>query len=141
RETATLGMWVFIATEIMLFGGLFLAYVVYRHAYADAFLEASRLLKTRLASINTGVLLTSSLTMAWAVRAADTRRTRPIALLLLVTAGLGLVFLGLKGLEYAADVRDHLVPGAAFAHRGAGARGLQVFFLLYYLMTGLHALH
>jgi cytochrome c oxidase subunit III len=140
RDAAELGMWLFIASEMMFFGGLFLAYLVYRWRYPSAFLEGSQHMNLWLGTINTAVLLTSSLTMALAVRAAELSQRRRLMQLLLVTAALGFVFLGVKAYEYHEKYTHHHVPIAGFEF-DAHENGAVVFYSLYFAMTGLHALH
>jgi cytochrome c oxidase subunit 3 len=154
-------MWIFLATELMVFGGLFTAYVVYRTLYAEAFAEASSHLLWQLASVNTVVLLTSSLTMALAVHAAATGNRRAIVGFLAATALLAVTFLGIKFYEYYVDYEEKLVPlpGLQFAERAHDGKELwtgyerarvsrpeyvrevRLFFTLYFIMTGLHAVH
>jgi cytochrome c oxidase subunit 3 len=141
QEASTLGMWVFLVTEIMFFGGLFLAYAAYRAWYPDAFAAASHHLDVTLGAINTAVLIGSSLTMALAVNAAKTGARRGIVVFLLLTMALGAVFLGIKGVEYFHKYEEHLIPGAAFQFEGPWGRQAQIFFALYFAMTGMHALH
>jgi len=143
HEASTLGMWVFLATEIMFFGGLFLVYVVYRTWYPDAFAAASHHLDVQLGAINTAVLIASSLTMALAVHAAQLGNRRGIIVFLLLTIVLGSVFLGIKAIEYYDKFQHHLIPGAAFDWEGPAklARPAQIFYSLYFAMTGMHALH
>lgn len=141
RDTDRFGMWVFLATEVLFFGGLFLAYTVYRFTYAQTFAEASRHLDDIFGGSNTAVLLFSSLIMALAVRAAVFGQKKLLVRLLLLTAFLGLVFMTIKGFEYRKDFIDHLVPGANFQWRQANPRGAELFFWLYFAMTGLHAVH
>jgi cytochrome c oxidase subunit 3 len=146
RAANLLGMWVFLATEVLIFGGLFTGYTVYRFAYPAAFEEASRHLNVLIGAVNTVVLLTSSLTMALAVRAAHAGNRRPLVLFLALTALLGVAFLGLKVVEYYTDYVDRLVPGLAFdpgEWRGEGVKPelVQLFLAFYYIMTGLHAVH
>jgi cytochrome c oxidase subunit 3 len=141
RESASLGMWVFLVTEVMFFGGLFTAYVVYRAAAPRAFAAGSRELDILLGGINTAVLIGSSFTMALAVRGAQLGRRRELVGFLALTGLLGLVFLGIKAVEYSAKFAHHLVPGPEFAWHGAAGRGVELFFSLYFAMTGLHALH
>lgn len=141
REAAELGMWVFLATEVLFFGGLFAAYTVGRVLYADAFAAASRHTDVLIGSVNTALLLTSSLTMALAVRAARLGRRSAVTWLLLATWLLGLMFLGLKAIEYAKDYHEHLVPALNFAVEGAHQAQQKLFFVLYFLTTGLHAIH
>jgi cytochrome c oxidase subunit III len=140
-EASTLGMWAFLATEVLFFGGLFTAYAVYRSAYPEAFIEASHHLDVTLGTINTAVLIGSSLTMAMAVWAAQTGRRRHQVMYLLLTILLGSVFLGIKGVEYSHKFHEHLVPGPGFAFEGAEPNHSQIFFSLYFVMTGMHALH
>jgi cytochrome c oxidase subunit III len=141
REASSLGMWVFLITEIMFFGGLFAGYAVYRNAYPEAFAEASRHLGVVLGAVNTAVLICSSLTMALAVHAAQLGRRRALIGFLLVTIALGSVFLGIKVVEYTHKFHEHLVPGPAFRTTGPHAAQVQVFFSFYFAMTGMHALH
>ena len=165
KEASTLGMWVFLLTEVLFFGGLFFAYMLYRVWYFDAFAEASRSLGIGLGAFNTAVLIGSSLTMALAVRAAQTSERKATVTWLILTILLGCVFLGVKVVEYADKFEHHHVPGASYIwaaeHEGAPAAGgaaaeaehaapatggdlqrlTQIFFSLYFTMTGLHALH
>jgi len=117
RDAAKLGMWIFLATEVLFFGGLFLG------------------------GTNTAVLLISSLLMAFAVRAAKLDQRRILTWLLIGTALLGCVFMSIKGVEYHKDYVDHLVPGRHFEWRGADPQNAQLFFWIYFAMTGLHAIH
>jgi cytochrome c oxidase subunit 3 len=130
-------MWVFLISEIMFFGGLFLCFVVYRYLYIDAFFAAGAHLDVKLGAINTVILIGSSFTMVLAVNAVQTGRTRLLIFFLLVTAALGLAFLGIKSIEYSHKFHDHLVPGPHFGHPPTQA----IFYSLYFCMTGLHALH
>jgi len=142
KDAATLGMWVFLATEVLFFGGLFAAYSVYRGWYPEAFGAASHSLDITLGAVNTAVLITSSLTMALAVHAAETGERRLLVLFLVATMALGAVFLGIKAVEYAAKFAEHHVPGPSFHfEEEALSRNAQIFFSLYFVMTGLHALH
>jgi cytochrome c oxidase subunit III len=140
RETAFLGMWTFLATELMLFGGLFFGIAVYRLLYREAMREASAHLYKSLGGINTAVLLTSSLTMALAVGAARQGRRRDATIDLAITAALGLVFVGIKGTEYYLEYREGLMPGVGppFPLHAPGA---ELFFNAYFFATGLHAVH
>ncbi len=141
REAATFGMWVFLATEVLFFGGMFLAYTVYRLAYPAAFAEASRHTLIAVGGTNTAILLISSATMAFAVRAAKERQRATLAWLLLATGALGALFLGIKGFEYAHEVSEHLLPGRNFHFQGPHPDHAQMFFYIYFLMTGVHAFH
>jgi cytochrome c oxidase subunit III len=140
-EAASLGMWVFLLTEIMFFGGLFTGYTVYRTSYPQAFAEGSHHLDIMLGGINTAVLIGSSLTMALAVHSAQMGERQALTRFLLLTILLGLVFLGIKGLEYAHKFEEHLVPGREFVAEGLHAAQIQLFFGFYFSMTGMHALH
>lgn len=141
HESSTLGMWIFLATEIMFFGGLFTSYTVYRVMHPVAFEAASHHLDIVLGALNTGVLLTSSLTMALAVRSAQTGKRRNTVAFLIVTMLLGAAFLCIKGLEYYQKYTDHLVPGPSFSFPGPHSHEAEMFFYLYFAMTGLHAIH
>jgi len=143
RQAAELGMWLFLVTEFMFFGGLFLAYLVYRTWYPAEFAAASRTMNVTLGTINTAVLLSSSLTMALAVDAAERSRQSALTWLLGLTMLLGAVFLTIKALEYHHKYAEHLIPfgGLAFSEPRSGHEGWATFLNLYFLMTGLHAFH
>jgi cytochrome c oxidase subunit III len=174
KEAAVIGMWVFLLTEILFFGGLFVAYMIYRIWYFDAFAEASRSLDLFWGGLNTAVLIGSSLTMAMAVRGAQTNKRKATVNWLILTMILGAVFLGVKVIEYSDKFEHHHVPGPNFvwkaAHETPAAEGgaaheaaapaaeggahrqlaltedqlqrtTQLYFSLYFTMTGLHALH
>ena len=141
RETVAAGMWVFLASEIMFFGGLMLAFAVYRLNYAQAFDQASQHLDLVLASINTAVLFTSGLTMSFAETANKMGEKRQTIILLLVTALLGVLFLVFKAVEYHEDWTKGLFPGSGFIWASADTAHAQLFFVLYFIMTGFHALH
>jgi len=134
-------MWIFLATEVMFFGAMFLGYAVYRGAYSTAYAEASRHLDVLLGGINTAVLLSSSLTMALAVRAAQMGGRRTIVLFLILTIALGAVFLGIKSFEYYHKYEEHLIPGPHFEFSAQNKNHAQIFFSFYFVMTGMHALH
>ena len=141
KEASTLGMWVFLVTEVLFFGGLFATYCVYRNWYPDAFAAASHELDVTLGTINTAVLITSSLTMALGVHAAQLGQRRLLMIFLVATMILGAAFLGIKGVEYYHNFAEHHVPGPAFQFEKEHFRHAQIFFSLYFVMTGLHALH
>jgi cytochrome c oxidase subunit 3 len=159
KEAAVLGMWAFLITEILFFGGLFMAYMLYRTWYHDAFRAASTSITISWGALNTVVLIASSLTMALAVRAAQTNKRRATVNWIIATILLGLVFLGVKVIEYADKFEHHHVPGPNFVWAEPGhepapsaSHGVspdepnfqlhtQIFFSLYFTMTGLHALH
>jgi len=141
RDAATFGMWIFLATEVLFFGGMFLGYTVYRVAYPIAFAEASSHTLLTFGATNTAILLISSATMAFAVKAARENRRTALVIRLCMTAALGALFLGNKGFEYAHEISEHLLPGKDFHFEGPQAGHAQMFFYLYFLMTGVHALH
>ena len=141
REAATLGMWLFLVTEILFFGGLFAAYTLYRWQFPQSFRSGSHELDITLGAINTAILIASSLTMALAVRGAQLGRGRVTAGLLLATITLGSAFLVIKAFEYHHKWVHHHVPGPSFHFEGPGADHAQMFFVIYFAMTGLHALH
>jgi cytochrome c oxidase subunit 3 len=181
KEAAVLGMWTFLITEILFFGGLFMAYMLYRIWYHAAFVAASSSITLFWGALNTVVLIGSSLTMALAVRSAQTSQRKATVVWLILTMILGAVFLGVKVIEYADKFEHHHVPGPDFVWEshpagaeggvaGAAARAVggaehgaagapathtaaaapsntelqqhtQIFFSLYFTMTGLHALH
>jgi cytochrome c oxidase subunit III len=141
KEVSMLGMWVFLVTEILFFGGLFLVYTVYRHWYPSAFAAASHELIVWAGTLNTVVLITSSLTMALAVYAAQAGQRRALMAFLAVTMVLGCVFLGVKAFEYYTEYVERHIPAHGFQFETEYARQAQIFFSLYFMMTGLHALH
>lgn len=141
EEADMLGMWLFLATEIMLFGGLFLGYAVYRALYPEAWAEGSHHNNVVIGSINTAVLLVSSLTMALAVHAAEAERWRRTAHYLVATLVLGALFLGFKFYEYYEHYAHDLVPGPQFGLEGEAAPYVEMFMVFYFVMTGLHATH
>jgi len=160
-ETVSFGMWLFLLTEIMFFGGLFTAYLIYRNWYYPAFVAGSHQLAIIWGTLNTGVLISSSFTMAMGVWCAETRRKGGLVLCLVLTFILGLAFLGIKTIEYSEKIEKHHVPGFHYslksftnpdsdeAAKAAGdkplpldmARHTEMYFGLYFAMTGMHALH
>jgi len=150
RNSASLGMWIFLATEVMFFGGLFCAYLIYRRWYFGDFGAASASINATLGAANTAVLICSSLTVVLAIWAAQTSRRFLLIAMLVLTMLFGVTFLGIKGLEYKDKFEEHHVPGASFnfhekipghPDQYANPRHAQIFFSLYFIMTGLHALH
>ena len=141
RDAATLGMWAFLATEVLFFGVLFAAYTVCRVLWPDAFASASRHTDLTLGGIETAVLLTSSFTVALAVRDIQLGGRRMAAALLCGTALLGLVFLAIHGLEYYDDYKAAVIPGIRYEEIGGFAAQERLFFFLYYVTTGFHGLH
>ncbi|MEO6803798.1 MAG: cytochrome c oxidase subunit 3 family protein [Granulicella sp.] len=157
REAASFGMWLFLLTEIMFFGGMFMAYLLYRNWYYDAFVVASNQLSIPLGATNTAVLITSGFFMALGVWAAEVRKKNLLVLFLILTTLFGVVFIGIKADEYHEKWEKHHIPGAHFdisEFVNPQAYGLkeeplapdmaqrtQIFFFLYFAMTGMHALH
>ena len=138
-DIGKLGMWVFLASEVLFFGGLFLAYLYGRTHWPGGWAAASRRTDVVLGTVNTAVLLTSSAVVALAVACEeDAKRRRWTSRLLTLTATMGAIFLVIKGVEWHTDWNEHLFPGATFALDVPGA---QEFFALYFVMTGLHAVH
>ncbi len=151
RNSASFGMWIFLATEVMFFGGLFCAYLIYRRWYYGDFAAASTSINAALGGANTAVLICSSLTVVLAIYAAQTARRGLMIVMLILTMLFGLTFLGIKGIEYNDKFEEHHVPGASFSFvqqpipghpdHFANPQHAQIFFALYFIMTGLHALH
>lgn len=150
RDAASLGMWLFLATEIMFFGGMFCAYLIYRYWYFNEFAVGSRSLNIYLGTINTVVLICSSLTVALGVRAAQLGKQKLLIILLILTIIFGVAFLGIKGIEWYDKYKEHHIPGSSFnaddlvqeypqVHIDQSHE--QIYFSLYFAMTGLHALH
>lgn len=145
RETASLGMWVFLSTEVLFFGGMFMTYTLNRYTYPDIFARASRSINLTLGATNTVVLIGSSFTMAMAVWSSQVGKKKLLPIFLILTLLLGSVFLGIKAIEYHEKFVEHHVPGLNFSFEpGADIptnAHAQLFFSLYFAMTGLHALH
>jgi cytochrome c oxidase subunit III len=141
HETAEFGMWIFLATELMLFGGLFTAYTVYRSVYPEGFAEGSRHLDLVYGAVNTVILLISSLTMVLAVQAAEVGHRRKLFWYLVATAALGVLFLVIKGAEYEKHFTEGMVPGLNWTYAGPNANAVQLLFIAYFTMTGLHSIH
>ena len=162
-DATNFAMWLFLLTEVMFFGGLFTAYLIMRNWYYPAFVEASHQLNIGWGTANTAVLITSSFTMAMGVYNAQMRRKGGLLLCLWLTVALGFVFLGIKGIEYHEKWEKHHVPGFHYSvqdfvnpasdpevHRLypddkplslAMAEKTELYFFLYFAMTGMHALH
>lgn len=159
-DAIKLGMWLFLVTEILFFGGLFVAYAVFRHLFPEAFVNASSLLDKNLGAVNTIVLLFSSLTMAMAVRAAQLIRPKEMLITLCITLLCATIFLGIKGVEYHHKWEEGLLWASQFevnlehssasehvestqSHSDDSSNDDQraIFFSIYYCMTGLHAIH
>jgi cytochrome c oxidase subunit 3 len=150
RDAASLGMWLFLGTEVMFFGGMFCAYLIYRYWYYNEFAVGSRSIDIGLGTINTVVLICSSLTVALGVRAAQMGKQKLLVILLLLTMLFGLAFLGIKGIEWYQKYEEHHIPGSTFnvddlVHNYPAIHidpaHAQIYFSLYFALTGLHALH
>ena len=151
KDSASFGMWIFLGTEVMFFGGLFCAYLIYRGWYFPDFAAASKSINAALGATNTAVLICSSLTVVLAIFAIQTGRRGLALVMLALTMVFGLGFLGIKGIEYHDKFVEHHVPGASFSFEHepvpghpdqyANPRHAEIFFALYFIMTGLHALH
>jgi cytochrome c oxidase subunit 3 len=140
-HAARLGMWLFLATEILLFGANFVGYAVYRNLFHDGFAAASHHLSKTLGLVDTVVLVTSSFTMAMGHHFGRERKHAIGTLLLIITAGLGLAFLAIHSYEYWHDVTEGALPGKFYRVEDAMLPGASMFYTLYFIMTGLHSLH
>ena len=140
REAVTLGMWAFLATEVLFFGALIAAYFNYRIWFGAEFIAAARMTKVVFGTVNTGVLLTSSACMAMAVNSYEAGSKRAPVLWLSATALLGLAFIGIKSVEYWLEYQEHLVPALNFDLQRHGGVA-EIFFMFYFCATGLHAVH
>jgi cytochrome c oxidase subunit 3 len=142
-DASMLGMWTFLITEVLFFGGMFAGYTVYRGLYPAAFASTSQYMDVVLGGTNTAVLICSSLTMALSVRAAQLSKRRDLILFLILTMIFGTIFLVIKGFEYHSKWVEHLVPGFNFRYDEAPqfAHNAQILFFLYFCMTGMHAIH
>ena len=142
-KSSTLGMWVFLLTEIMFFGGMFGAYTVYRSMYPAAFATTSAHMNPFWGAVNTIVLICSSLTMALAVRSAQISARKALIVFIILTMIFGAAFLGVKAVEYHEHWVDHNVPGFGFEYPDHPEffHQAQIFFCFYFFMTGFHALH
>ncbi len=143
RRADTIGMWLFLATEVLLFGGLFATFFVYREMHHEAFVASCETLGMALGGVNTAILLVSSLTMALGVHAAQAGDKKKLIILLLATMALGIVFLGIKAYEYSEKYHHHHIPGFGLPYHFDGPFGEQtkLFFAMYFTMTGVHAAH
>ena len=142
-EASTLGMWFFLATEILFFGGVLMAFALYHWLYPAAFADASHHQNWQLGATNTIVLIVSSVTMAMGVYYAQLGKKKQLVISLILTMILGMAFLGIKAVEYTEHFKDHLFPASGFQYTAHPelAGGAKIFFFLYFFMTGLHALH
>jgi len=135
-------MWTFLVTEVLFFGGMFMAYILYRTRFPESFAAASAHLDWKIGAFNTAVLICSSLTMALAVFYSQVGNRKLLVTFLIITMLLGLTFLIVKGYEYRQKYVDHLIPGFDFRWEGHGEPAhVQMFYFIYFAMTGVHALH
>jgi len=143
HDAGRLGMWLFLATEILFFGGMFTSYIIYRELHLPAFETGSRLLEVRFGATNTAVLICSSLTMALSIRSAQVGKSKgTIIFWLILTMILGAAFIGIKlRFEWYHDWLEGIVPGLSWTYSGPYQSGVQMFMCFYFFMTGLHALH
>ena len=139
-EASKLGTWLFLATEILMFGGLFVGYLIYHGLYPEMFAEGAATLSWKLGTLNTVVLLFSSLTMALAIHYAQTGNKSRSELMMLITIGCGFIFMGVKAVEYTGKYDAGLLPGMYFSAE-ATASNLAMYYSFYFLMTGLHGSH
>ncbi len=140
-DAGRIGMWLFLVTELLLFGGLFVGFAIMQSLHREAFVAAHRHLDRMLGFINTVVLLTSSYTMAMAVHSARTDRRKRVIVYLLLTLICAGIFLGIKYVEYSHKFHEGLLPGRFYSHKGDTVPGQFMFFSFYFMMTGLHGLH
>ncbi|HLR33510.1 MAG TPA: cytochrome c oxidase subunit 3 family protein [Fodinibius sp.] len=140
-DTAKLGMWIFLVTEILMFGGLFAAYIVYRLWYPELFVMASEQLDTLLGGVNTVVLIGSSVSVAMAIKSAQVNNKKNILINLGITLALAATFMVIKYFEWTHKFHLGIFPGEFYAFEGIDHPKANVFFSLYYLMTGLHGIH
>jgi cytochrome c oxidase subunit III len=141
ERAAQLGMWLFLVSEVMLFGGVFAAYALYRISFPETFVQASRLLNPVMGTVNTVVLITSSFTVALAVHYARASKSKLAGVMLLVSVAFALVFLGVKANEYAHHIHEGALPGRLYTLETFKAPGASLFFTFYFFSTGLHAVH
>jgi cytochrome c oxidase subunit 3 len=140
-HAARLGMWLFLASEVLLFTALFAAYGVYRYLFQDTFAEASRHIETWIGLVNTVVLVTSSFTVALGLNRATRGDGRGTALFFGLSVALALVFLGFKALEYSHHFQEGQLPGKYYTYAEVQGPGAAMFFALYFIITGLHGVH
>lgn len=140
-DAAKFGMWIFLVTEILFFGGLFAAYIVYRAWYPELFTLASEELNTLWGGVNTLVLIGSSLTVAMAIKSAQLNQKKAITINLLITIALACVFMVIKYFEYTHKFEIGIFPGEFYTYEGVDHPQANIFFSLYYMMTGLHGIH
>lgn len=143
RQADRLGMWMFLGTELLLFGGMFGGFITYRVIHAEAFAEASSHLDLTLGTLNTALILTSGLTMALAEHVSKTARRNATVWLIMTTIAIGALFIGIKGYEWYKEYHEQLMPvlGLPFNYPGEQPERAELFFNFYFVMTGLHAVH
>jgi len=140
-DSAKMGMWVFLVTEILFFGGLFCAYIVYRAWHPELFTEAATELNTLWGGVNTIVLIGSSLTVAMAIRSAQLNQKKGLIINLGITIALACVFMVIKYFEYTHKFHMGIFPGEFYTYEGLEHPMANIFFSIYYMMTGLHGVH
>lgn len=140
-ESAKMGMWVFLVTEILFFGGLFLAYIAYRAWYPELYILASEELNTFWGAVNTAVLIGSSLTVAMAIRSAQLNQIKGLIYNLYITIGLAFTFMVIKYFEYTHKFHLGIFPGEYYTYEGIAHEKANIFFSIYYMMTGMHGIH
>lgn len=140
-QSSKQGVWLFLCTEILMFGGLFVAYALFHHMYPELFIAGSKYLDWKLGATNTVVLLFSSLTMALGIYYNQMRNKNMAALMLTITIVCGFIFMGIKWVEYSHKFHEGLYPGAMFSGEVGEVKNLALYFSFYFMMTGLHAIH
>ncbi len=140
-DASRLGMWLFLSTEVLLFTGLFTGYAVYRYSFPAAFAASARTSEIWAGTLNTAVLITSSLTVALAIHFVRAGRQRAAVVCLAITLFFALAFLGIKAIEYTAHFHEHQLPGRYYRFESVRLPGAEMYWALYFLMTGLHGLH
>lgn len=140
-QTSKQGTWLFLCTEILMFGGLFVAYSLFHSLYPELFKEGASHLDWRLGAANTIVLLFSSLTMALGIYFIQVKKTSTASLMLIITLICGFIFMGIKGVEYTSKFHHHMYPGRFYAGEIGEVKNIALYFSFYFMMTGLHALH
>ncbi|MCB0390863.1 MAG: cytochrome c oxidase subunit 3 family protein [Bdellovibrionales bacterium] len=140
-QASKLGIWLFLCTEILMFGGLFVGYVVFHNIYPEMFAEGAKHLDWKLGSLNTVVLLVSSFTMVLSIYYAQTNQSKKTSNMLLITFLCGLIFMVIKAFEYNHKIHMGLLPGELFTYENAQTANLAMYFSFYFLMTGLHGSH
>jgi cytochrome c oxidase subunit 3 len=141
RESAKLGMWIFLLTEVLLFGGLFVAYGIFRAWYPEMFYNAHKQLNVLMGTVNTVVLITSSLTMALSIRSMQVNDKKMTRLYLVLTLLFAFTFLVIKYFEYSHKIELGQLPGNMYTFTGVEGNNPHIFFSIYFAMTGLHGIH